>query len=108
MALANFRSAKESRRIREAVGDAYAARRFMPPVSGLRIDSAGRIWVAREEFPEKPVRWEVLTPLGEPLFRIQIPAGVRLWYMSGDLIWVEERDELGVPFIVRHRILLPD
>lgn len=104
LALENSRYAKESQRILEAMAEAYAARRYVPPVSGLRIDSAGRIWVAGEKVPGEPVQWQVLTPLGEPLFRIQIPAGVRLWYTSGDLIWLEERDELGVPFIVRYRI----
>lgn len=108
LALEDFRSAKESRRVREAVADAYAARGYLPPVSQLRIGSAGRLWVAREYCPGEPVQWEILSPLGEPLFRLQLPAGVRLWYESGDLLWVEERDDLDVPFIVRYRILLPD
>ncbi len=108
LALAYSRSVRDSRRVRNEVEKAYAARPYVSPVSRLRIDSDGRFWVAREEVPGQPILWEVLTRLGEPLFRVELSAGVRLWFTSGDLLWAEERDDLGVPFIVRYRILIPD
>jgi len=101
-------SAEKSARVRTAVEEAIEALPYVPPVSRLRIDRDGRFWVGREKVPGEPVLWEVLSPLGEPLFRVELPAAVYLSRASGDLLWTEEEDDLGVPFIVRYRILIPD
>lgn len=100
--------AEESRSLREALEEAYAARRCIPPISSIRIDRDGRYWVAREEIPGEPVQWEVLSARGEPEFRVKVPAGVWISLASGDLLWTVERDDLGVPFVVRYRILVPN
>jgi len=98
--------AEESRRLREALEEAYAARPYMPPISGIRIGCDGHVWVAREEVPGEPVVWEVLSAMGEPEFRVEVPSGVGISLASGDRLWTVERDELGVPFIVRYQIFL--
>jgi hypothetical protein len=100
--------AEESRSLREALEEAYAARPYMPPISRIRIERDGRFWVAREEVPGEPVVWEVLNVMGEPQFRVEVPAGVGISLASGDHLWTVKRDELGVPFIVRYQILLPE
>ncbi len=105
LALEYSRSVRESRRVMDAVRRAYSARPYVPPVSSLRIDLDGRFWVGREEIPREPIGWEVLSPSGEPLFRVELPAGSRIWLASQDLLWAEEKDDMGVPFIVRYRIV---
>lgn len=99
--------AEESQRVRDALEKAYAARPYLPPVSDLRVGLDGGVWVARERVPGRPIQWEVLNPLGEPVFRVELPAGAFLWSSSSDLIWTEEKDDLGVPFIVRYRLFVP-
>ena len=108
LALAFGPMAERSRRLRKVLEEAYAARPHMPPVSGIRIDRDGRFWVGREWVPGEPVGWEVLSPQGDPLFSIELPAGVSLGASSGDHLWTLEKDELGVRFIVRYQILLPE
>ncbi len=108
LALRFGRLAQESARLREALEGAYAARPHMPPVSGIRIDRDGRLWVGREEVPGEPVVWEVLSPQGDPLFNIELPAEVILGISSGNHLWTVEKDELGVQFVVRYRILVLD
>jgi hypothetical protein len=108
LALAFGPMAERSRRLREALEEAYAARPHMPPVSRIRIDCDGRIWVGREWVPGNPVLWEVLSDMGEPQFRVEVPAGVGISLASGDLLWTVERDELDVSHVVRYRILLPE
>ncbi len=108
LALAFGPMAERSRRLRDALEEAFAARRYIPPVSRIRIDCDGRLWVGREWVPGEPVVWEVLSPQGDPLFNIELPAEVSLGISSGDLLWTVERDEMDVRYVVRYRILLPD
>ncbi len=100
--------AQRSRRVREALEEAHGARAHLPPVSAIRIDRDGRLWVGREDVPGEPILWEVLSPQGDPLFRVKLPAGVTVRYSSGNLLWTTMKDELGVPFVVRYRILIPE
>ena len=108
LALAFGPMAEKSRRLREALEEAYAARPYLPPVSRIRIDCDGRLWVGREWVPGEPVQWEVLSPQGDPLFNIELPEEVSLGISSGNHLWTLEEDELGVRFVVRYSILLPD
>ncbi len=97
--------AKLSGRWRDAVEQAYSEFPYLRPVSLLRIDSEGRYWVAREKVPGQPQRWDVLSPHGDPLFSVDLAAGTILRLVRADRIWVEEKDEYDVPFIVRYQIL---
>jgi hypothetical protein len=108
LALAFGPMAERSRRLRDALEEAYAARPHIPPVSRIRIDQDGRFWVGREWVPGEPVVWDVLSPQGDRLFNIEFPVEVSPGISSGDLLWTVERDDLGVPFVVRYRILVPD
>ncbi|MFC1662035.1 6-bladed beta-propeller [Gemmatimonadota bacterium] len=108
LALRFGRLAEESRRLREAFEGAYAAWPHHPPVSDISIDRDGRYWVGREAVPGEPILWEVLSAQGEPQFRVEAPEGVRrIRLASGDHVWAVERDDLGVAYIVRYRILFP-
>lgn len=108
LALAFGPMAERSRRLREALEEAYAARPHIPPVSRIRIDCDGRYWVGREWVPGESVMWEILSAMGEPQFRLEAPPGVGISLASGDLVWTVERDELDVWYVVRYRLLLPD
>jgi len=99
--------ALRSQRVMDALVEAYGARPHLPPVSGLHIGLDGRIWVRRESVPGGPIHWEVLGQQGDRQFRLGLPDGVLLRLASADHLWIEEKDDLGVPFIVRYRIEVP-
>lgn len=99
--------ARRSARWRDAVERAYSEFPFQRPVTMLRIDPESRIWVARERVPGQPRRWDVLNPQGAPLFSVEFAVGSVLRLVRGDRIWLEERNEFDVPFIVRYRVLPP-
>jgi hypothetical protein len=96
-----------------------------PPVSGLNVARDGRIWVrvttASEPIPEAerdeqlenrppvrryrdPVEYEVFEKDGTFLGRIKFPPRVSWMEADGDVVWYLQRDDDGLPAVVRARI----
>ena len=84
---------------------------YLPAVRGFSQAADGTIWLRRPDPVESEngermnERW-VLDAQGAPLARALLPAdllGVAV--IDGDAVWGIERDELGVMYIVRHRLL---
>jgi hypothetical protein len=96
-----------------------------PPVSGLNVARDGRIWVrvttASEPIPEAerdeqlenrppvrrfrdPVEYEVFEKDGTFLGRIRFPRRVAWMEADGDIVWYLQRDDDGLPAVVRARI----
>jgi hypothetical protein len=77
---------------------------FHPPVSRMVIGRDGSIWLRGEALGEQRVEWRVLSPEGEPVGTVDLPARLRVIFVQGDRLWGSDSDELDVPYIVRYRL----
>lgn len=102
--------------------------RVKAPIAGLHIARDGRIWVAvsmpsdripdaergpvREGRPAPPLyrdrtAYEVFSPSGVFLGRVQMPGSAVFMEADGDKLWVLERDADDMPGVVRYRLSKP-
>ena len=73
-----------------------------PAFSGMEEDPQGNVWVQRYTPPwdESGVQtWDVFSPDGEPLSRVDLPADLVIQDIAEDAITVRWIDELGAEFI---------
>ncbi len=101
-----------------------------PAYRGIEVGADGRIWVQlsmpAEPIPEaelpplreasggapppvrittrEPLVYDVFSPAGMLLGRVQVPARTRLYAMRGDTAWGVQRDSLDVEYAVRMRV----
>lgn len=97
-----FESAREAR---QALNGAVFIPSFYPPASRIVVASNGEIWVRRENVSGSEIRWDVLSPVGDPVGKVILPASTRIHDSTNDWMWATERDELDVTYVVRYRIL---
>ncbi|HYR12316.1 MAG TPA: hypothetical protein VEQ60_31300 [Longimicrobium sp.] len=79
--------------------------RFLPPVTALVLGRDGTIWLRREELGRPMAWWHVLDPGGRIIGRAWVPARLSVRYADRTQLWGIEHDELGVPTLVRFRIV---
>jgi hypothetical protein len=85
-----------------------------PPTGSFVVDDRGYLWVSRTSPTPAPgfgaIDFDVLDPRGQLLGRIELPwrvSTLQLQIRGEDLVAVT-RDELGVEYLVRARIVRPD
>lgn len=78
---------------------------YFPPVSTARFSDAGDLWVGREDISGRDQTWMVLDERGEPVATTTLSNRLEVMAIRGDAIWGVETDALGVPFVVRYRIV---
>lgn len=78
---------------------------YYPPVEWARALADGSIWMRR--LPDGPDgwRWAVMTPEGELRGEAVTPPNTNIVWGSGDTVYVVETDEVGVPWVVRYRLM---
>lgn len=86
--------------------DALYTPEYHPPVSEMMIGRDGSVWLRGEEVGAPTVNWRVLSPEGEPVGIVELPARFRPLLADHDNLWGMELDELDVPYIVRYRVTL--
>ncbi|MCY3942622.1 MAG: hypothetical protein OXG18_02505, partial [Gemmatimonadetes bacterium] len=92
------------------VRDAMYRPSYLPAVRGIWQAGDGTIWLRRydpvetEDGESMTESW-ILDAEGAPLARALTPAGVGISVISGDTVWGIERDELGVQYMVRYRLV---
>jgi hypothetical protein len=64
----------------------------------------GTIWLRREGTVD-PAVWDVLDDNAELVHRIEVPARVRVHEVDQRNVWGVVKDDLGVSYIVRYRIV---
>ena len=74
---------------------------FHTPVTEVVAGADGSVWVVRELQPGEPVRWDVFAADGTFLAEATGPAGFRLLYADGDVLWGQALDEFDTPSLVR-------
>jgi len=97
--------AEDMRASLNGIREGFVAFPFLPPVSGLRVGSDGRIWVAREALGRDTVRWDVVDPATSThVAYVTLPADETVYESRGGRVWVVRRDEVDVPEILEYRI----
>lgn len=79
-----------------------------PPVSSGPVTALdGTVWIGRESIPGRPPTYLVLDSLYAPLATVELPANAlrRVGPITGEHVWVIEKDEWDVQYMVRYRIL---
>jgi hypothetical protein len=76
---------------------------YQPPLQLAAVQEDGGLWIRREAVGER-VRWLVLEPDGTARGEITLPARHRIAWSSGDIVWMVERDDMDVPWLVKYRL----
>jgi hypothetical protein len=77
---------------------------YQLPIRFGWVDQDERLWLAREQPEGEAPRYVVLGTDGAALGEVELPAGTRLWYARGDVVWASQPDDLDVPWLIRYRI----
>jgi acyl-coenzyme A synthetase/AMP-(fatty) acid ligase len=87
---------------------------LLPPVRGgssglidtsVLVDRLGVVWAERwERTPRGDAQWDIIAKTGLQA-RVTVPADLRLLAAEGKTAWGVYTDDLGVPTIVRFRVL---
>ncbi len=73
-----------------------------PPIRRIVLGRDGTVWL--EEFRTEPGHhWLMLSPAGDPIARLTLPANVELMVAQDGTIWGTEEDADGLLGIVRYR-----
>jgi len=74
----------------------------LPPVSEIKLSSAGDIWLGlRAADPDAPQVWRVFGMDGELKYDVSLPSGFQLKEIRARNLWGVEQDELDVSYVVR-------
>jgi len=89
--------------LKAAIREAYVLPPFQAPVTLVRLGADESLWIRREEATGAH-RWIVLRPDGSPRGQLEFPRRDVIAWSSGDQLWMIERDEYDVQWLVRYRI----
>lgn len=90
--------------------DALRSHGFVPvthvPVNALATGQDGTIWLQGPLVPDDgPVLWTVLGSSGDVEGYVRLPACQSVLAARGDVLIVQELDDLDVPYIIRYRLV---
>lgn len=77
----------------------------LEPVSEVATGTDGTIWLKLASASEEVATWLVLDRSGEPVGRVELPAGQSVLAVEEGRIAVLELDELDVPYVVVYRLV---
>lgn len=83
--------------LREAVGE------YFPAFSQIMVMKDDSIWLSRIVPDSRDQHWYHLSPLGEPLGKLNLESGFNLRNADANMIYVSGEDENGSPAIIRYR-----
>ncbi len=89
--------------VQQTIRDAMHWPEFQIPVDFGFVGDDGTLWLRREDDGGPDYRYMVLDANAEPRGLLDLPRGLRVRWVSADRFWVQETDELGVPWLVRYR-----
>lgn len=89
----------------EAAWDSLGFPDRHPFFDALRWDDEGRLWVGRVGPEDAPSRtWEVFSEEGELLGATELPVGLTVRAIAGDVVWGVLRDELDVMYVKGYEV----
>jgi hypothetical protein len=74
-------------------------------VQAVHVTDEGGLWLEPQGVPGTP--WLVLDPELVPRARVEPPSGVTLRRVGAQAAWGVAYDSLGVPTVVRFRVVSP-
>ena len=93
---------REQERQASALLEDYPLPGAVPAFSTLRVDPAGRVWVARYRVtPDEPSTWYIFSASGRLLGRAALLHGMTVDDIGTDHVLGVWRNDLDVPFVVR-------
>ena len=78
---------------------------FVPAAAEVLVGADGSAWIRGARDLSGSDRWVILSPDGSLAGTLDVADGVRLLLVSSDAVWAEEKDELGIPYLVRYRVV---
>lgn len=78
--------------------------RFLSPLSAIVVGAQGTIWLGWGAHGEPTLRWLRMSPDGRPGGHVVLPATGSIVAARWDELWVEDRDDLGVPRFTRLQV----
>lgn len=78
--------------------------KYRPPVTQLVVGRDGSIWLAAERTDPVTITWRVLSPAGDAVGIVKLPARFSPMLVDGEHVWGAQYDEFDIPYIVRYRI----
>lgn len=104
-AIASLESLVASRsELGEVVRAATTFSPFYPPVTQLVVGHDGTIWLRRQTREADVTKWLLLEADGTPRGEIVAPGGASLLWADATSVYMNERDEFDVPWLVRYRL----
>jgi hypothetical protein len=89
---------------RAAISEILSQYSYVPPIDMHHVGKEGAVWLRTQADEGGPRRWVLLDPDGKPRGIIGLAETSRVMWSSGDVVWIVERDELDVPWVVRYRL----
>lgn len=83
---------------------AIAMPAFQPGVSTARAGSDGSLWIQMQDAASDRARWILLDGEGVARGALVLSRRATLRPVTADMIWVQEPDDMDVPWLVRYRI----
>lgn len=83
---------------------ALRAQAWMPPISAMIASDDGTVWAARERVPGALRRWYRFALDGRAVGFIDLPNRSHIGAARDDHVWIVERGEGEVAYVVRYRI----
>jgi hypothetical protein len=77
---------------------------LQPPVSKAIAGLDGTLWLRRDADGDPTTTWTVISANGVALGDIALPAKTEIRYIGPDFVYLVERDEDDIPYLVRYRM----
>jgi hypothetical protein len=98
-----FQSPREARQtIRNSLDQLPA---YYPPISQGLLGDDGTLWLRREDLGTPLIDWIALSETGALLGEVRLPRAANIVAADEQSIWVVLENDLGVPRIVRYRLI---
>jgi hypothetical protein len=77
---------------------------FQPPVLQVWVSNRNEAWLRRGETGEDGTPWLVLTASDDVRGIVTTPPLSRIRWAGGNVVWLLQLDEDGIPWAVRYRL----
>jgi len=99
------RRAEDTMAARSRLRSALDFPEFQSPVQRHLLTHGDALWIQRERMGDGTATYVVFDEFDQPVGELTIPEDLSIYWTNSETLWAVERDELGVPWLVEHRIV---